>query len=247
MNDPTATTTSIQVMSRMFSLLDALAENEQASTLKHLSAQTGLHPSTAHRILNDLAVGRFVERAGPGSYRLGLRLLDLGNKVRIRLDLKDVAVKVMLGLHRTINLPVSLYVKEDNDCVPVVKTFQDRHGINIQRMSDPRDQAINGLIGRAMLLKDSPAQIQNMCQKHGLRMESVSLDLQQVRQNGVLIGEDAFSTGRQTCCVSPIYDDTGKVAGALACTGINAAEMGPMIKQAAANISEQMGWTNVQS
>jgi DNA-binding IclR family transcriptional regulator len=82
MNDAKLQSTSIQVMSRMFSLLDTLAGGQEAVSLKYIATQTGLHPSTAHRILNDLAAGRYVERAGPGTYRLGLRLLELGNLVK---------------------------------------------------------------------------------------------------------------------------------------------------------------------
>jgi DNA-binding transcriptional regulator YhcF (GntR family) len=66
MNDAKLQSTSIQVMSRMFSLLDTLAGGQEAVSLKYIATQTGLHPSTAHRILNDLAAGRYVERAGPG-------------------------------------------------------------------------------------------------------------------------------------------------------------------------------------
>ena len=77
MSDVKSASTSIQVLSRMFSLLDTLARDGDAVSLKLISEQTGLHPSTAHRILNDLAVGGMVERSGPGSYRLGLRLQEL--------------------------------------------------------------------------------------------------------------------------------------------------------------------------
>jgi hypothetical protein len=56
---------SIQVIERMVSLLDALAEYPDPVSLKELSAATDLHPSTAHRILNDLVVKRFVDRVEP--------------------------------------------------------------------------------------------------------------------------------------------------------------------------------------
>ena len=68
-------TPTIQVIERMFSLIDVLAAREEPMSLKDISEQTGLHPSTAHRILNDLTVGRFVDRPEAGTYRLGMRLL----------------------------------------------------------------------------------------------------------------------------------------------------------------------------
>jgi len=45
---------SVQVLERMFTLIDVLASREEAISLKEISEKTGLHPSTTHRILNDL-------------------------------------------------------------------------------------------------------------------------------------------------------------------------------------------------
>ena len=55
--------TAIQVIERMVALLDALAGQSDSVSLKELSLRTGLHPSTAHRILNDLVTARFVDRS----------------------------------------------------------------------------------------------------------------------------------------------------------------------------------------
>ena len=49
---------TIQVLERSFALLDLLASYQDPVSLKVISEQTGLHPSTAHRILNDLTIGR---------------------------------------------------------------------------------------------------------------------------------------------------------------------------------------------
>src|SRR4051812_42767229 len=84
--------TSIQVIERMTSLLDALATYPDPVSLKELSRVTGLHPSTAHRILNDLVIKRFVDRSEPGTYRLGMRLLELGNIVKSRLSVREAAL-----------------------------------------------------------------------------------------------------------------------------------------------------------
>ena len=69
---PLPTTPAIQVIERMFALINVLADSEEPISLKEISEKTGLHPSTTHRILNDLAIGRFVDRPEAGSYRLSL-------------------------------------------------------------------------------------------------------------------------------------------------------------------------------
>ena len=65
-------------------LLDALSAHSDPVSLKHLARATGLHPSTAHRILNDLVIGRYViaptRRVRTGRYAL----LELGNLVKAR-------------------------------------------------------------------------------------------------------------------------------------------------------------------
>ncbi|MDQ5945864.1 MAG: hypothetical protein QG619_1287, partial [Pseudomonadota bacterium] len=82
---------SIQVIERMMSLLDVLAESPDPVALKYLAQATGLHSSTAHRILASLTGSRLVERHDAGTYRLGIRLLELGNLVKSRLNIRDVA------------------------------------------------------------------------------------------------------------------------------------------------------------
>ncbi|MDP1565451.1 MAG: helix-turn-helix domain-containing protein, partial [Polaromonas sp.] len=42
---------TVQVIERMFTLLEILAAREEAVSLKEISEKSGLHPSTAHRIL----------------------------------------------------------------------------------------------------------------------------------------------------------------------------------------------------
>ena len=116
-----AATPTIQVLERMFTLIDVLASREEAITLKEISEKTGLHPSTAHRILNDLTLGRFVDRPEAGSYRLGMRLLELGNMVKGRLNVRDAAMEPMKALHKLIQQPVNLSVRQGDE---IVSRFQ---------------------------------------------------------------------------------------------------------------------------
>src|SRR5690606_21970145 len=75
----------IQVLERPMEVLDVLASHAAPVALKGLAAATGLHTSTTHRMLNDLVVGRYVNRVDSGMYQLGMRLLELGSLVKRRL------------------------------------------------------------------------------------------------------------------------------------------------------------------
>ena len=67
----------IQVIERMMKLLDVLAKHPEPLGLKQVAQYTGLHPSTAHRILAAMAADRLGDRIAPGSYRPGMSLLRL--------------------------------------------------------------------------------------------------------------------------------------------------------------------------
>ena len=59
-------TTSIQVIDRLSQILDVIASYDEPVSLKILSAETGLHPSTAFRILASLVEHGYVERDEAG-------------------------------------------------------------------------------------------------------------------------------------------------------------------------------------
>src|SRR3979409_2028053 len=90
MKDPQKT--PIQVIERMMKLLEVLAQHPEPLGLKQIAQYTGLHPSTAHRILSSMSGDRFVDRVEPGAYRLGMRLLELGNLVKSRISVRELAL-----------------------------------------------------------------------------------------------------------------------------------------------------------
>ena len=129
----TVTKPSVQVLERMFTLLDVLATREEAVSLKELSEITGLHPSTTHRILNDLTIGRFVDRPESGSYRLGMRLLELGNLVKARINVREVALLPMRRLHLATQQAINLSMRQGDEIVYVERSFSERSGMQVVR------------------------------------------------------------------------------------------------------------------
>lgn len=86
---------SIQVITRLSLILEAMSAHDEPVSLKILSSTTGLHPSTTFRILASLIEHGFVERSVTGYYRLGTRLLQLGNRVHGRID-RHAAIRSVL-------------------------------------------------------------------------------------------------------------------------------------------------------
>ena len=101
--------------------------------LKTISDRAGLHPSTTHRILNDLAIGHFIDRPEAGSYRLGMRLLELGNLVKERLSVRDAAIAPMRELHRHTQQAVNLSIRQGDELVYVERAYSARSGMQVVR------------------------------------------------------------------------------------------------------------------
>lgn len=119
-------THSIQVIDRMVGLLDALAAEDEPVSLKLLAEQTGLHPSTAFRILAALIEHGLVERSESGHYRLGVKLLQLGSRVQGRVDIRREAEPVLRWLCDEINETVNLIVREGDEIVYVDRATPSR-------------------------------------------------------------------------------------------------------------------------
>lgn len=244
MSEVPQSATSIQVLSRMFSLLDTLAQAGDSVSLKSISEQTGLHPSTAHRILNDLAVGRYVERSGPGSYRLGLRLLELGNLVKGRLDVRELASRPMQELHRLTGHSVSLFVRQDDEALCVERTVAERSGVQVTRVMGLRLPLTGNAAGKVLLINDTGATLQTLATTHGLRLDVLQAELQSIRHNGIAI-ESESQDFMQQLAAAPVLDDQGKVAASLSLNiPVNRLlpEWQEALRATAHRVSASMGW-----
>lgn len=141
---------SIQVIERAARLLDGIASNGEIVSLKVLSAETGLHPSTAFRILGSLTAQGFVERTDNGCYRLGIKLLQLGSLVRTGLDVRRVAQPIMELLRDQVGETVNLTVREGEEVVYVERVAPKRM-IRVEQVVGSRAPLHVTAVGKLML------------------------------------------------------------------------------------------------
>ena len=214
---------SVQVIERMFALMDVLASREEAISLKEISERTGLHPSTAHRILNDLAIGRFVDRPESGSYRLGMRLLELGNLVKGRLSIRDAAMHPMRELHRLIQQPVNLSMRQGDEIIYVERAYSERSGMQVVRAIGGRAPLHLTSTGKLFLAADDPQRVRAYATRTGLaghtrnsltQMPALERELSRARASGVARDNEELELGVR-CMAAGIYDDQGRLVAGL--------------------------------
>lgn len=215
--------TSIQVIERMTSLLDALARYPDPVSLKQLSADTALHPSTAHRILNDLVLKRFVDRAEPGSYRLGMRLLELGNIVKSRLNVREAALDFMRALHRKTHQTINLSVRQSDEIVYIDRAFSERSGMQVVRAIGGRAPLHLTSTGKLFLSVDDPKSVRSYATRTGLaghnknsitELAKLERELSLVRARGYARDNEELELGVR-CMAAGIRDDSGRLIAGL--------------------------------
>lgn len=216
-------TPTIQVIERMFALIDVLASREEAISLKEISEKTGLHPSTTHRILNDLATGRFVDRPEAGSYRLGMRLLELGNLVKGRLNVRDAALAPMRELHKLTQQPVNLSVRQGDEIVYVERAYSERSGMQVVRAIGGRAPLHLTSVGKLFLSADDPQRLRAYATRTGLsghtrnsitQLPLLERELAKARQYGIARDNEELELGVR-CMAAGIYDDQGRLVAGL--------------------------------
>ena len=218
-----ATTPSVQVIERIFQLMDVLASREEAMSLKEISEKTGLHPSTTHRILNDLTVGRYVERPETGSYRLGMRLLELGNLVKARLSVRDAALVPMRELHKLIQQPVNLSMRQGDEIVYVERAYSERSGMQVVRAIGGRAPLHLTSVGKLFLAMDDPQRVRAYATRTGLsgqtrnsitQLPILERELSKARQYGIARDNEELELGVR-CMAAGIYDNQGELVAGL--------------------------------
>jgi DNA-binding IclR family transcriptional regulator len=223
MSSKDQTIPTIQVLERTFALLDMLASHQDPVSLKEISERTGLHPSTAHRILNDLTIGRFVDRPQAGSYRLGMRLLELGNLVKARLDVRDAALAPMRELHKLTHQPVNLSMRQGDEIVYIERTYSERSGMQVVRAVGGRAPLHLTSVGKLFLAHEDPARVRAYATRTGLTghtrnsitdVARLERELAAVRAQGSARDDEELELGVR-CMAAGVFDDQGKLLAGL--------------------------------
>jgi len=214
---------AIQVLARAMRLLDALAAQPEPVSLKELARATGLHPSTAHRILSDLAVGRYVERVDSGVYQLGMRLLELGSRVKGRFNVRDAAAQAMQALHKLTGQTVNLAVQQGDEIVYIDRAWSERSGMQVVRAIGGRAPLHLTSTGKLFLHASDARVVRAYALRTGLpgqtansltSLERLDHELAQIRRLGYARDNEELEIG--VCCIAAgLHDDSGRLVAGL--------------------------------
>lgn len=243
---------SIQVIDRMSSLLDAVARYPEPVSLKVLTAETGLHSSTAFRILDSMLTNGFVERDAAGKYQLGRKLLSLGSRVRAQSDVRQIALPVMARLRDELGESVNLTIREGDEVVYIEKATPNRM-MHVQQLVGSRAPLHVTAVGKLMLAIGGDDECRAYATRTNLpaytrntinNLPALLQEAEKLRGQGYAFDDEEAEIG-VGCIGTLIYDASGNIIAGLSISAPierrKAAWVNNLL-QAAREISEEFGY-----
>lgn len=246
---------SIQVLGRALDVLEVLAAHPRGTSLTEIAAQVHLHKSTVHRILHTLARRGYVMQGHDASYRLGLRVVGLGEAVLGGLDIREEARVYLEELLLATNEVVHLVVMEQGEMVYIDK-LEGTRTVRTHSVVGMRVPVHCTGVGKAILAHLPEPTVRAILAEKGMRrhtahtivtVDALLAELSTVRTRGYALDREENEEG--ICCVAaPVRDHAGRVVAAIS---VSAPAMRmqsdalqrwiPLTRATAARISARLG------
>src|SRR5262245_2893183 len=222
----------VAAVQRAVAVLDALAVGDTdggSPAQRHapelgtneIARRTGINASTVSRLLATLADAGLVEHvAGSGRYRLGLRLLQLGNAVLARLDLRELARPHLVALTEATGETATLSSPGEHEAVTVdyVQSASFIQSVaQVGRPSAPHATAVGKVfLAHGGQLPDGD--LQAFTSRTIVDRDALAVEIEHVRRDGF-----ATATGEREqdlhAVAAPILDARGDLVAILGVQG----------------------------
>jgi len=247
---------TIKSINKMMMVLDSFSRGQHSMTLAELADRTGLPKTTAHRIVSSLRdIGLLDQDGQRDSYRLGIKLFQLGSLVLASMDLNRHARPHVTHLQRLTGETVHLCVFDGSQMVfierqemgtaPIttVTTIEGAPsyctGVGKAFLAFQREDLITRIIGEG-LHRQTP----NTITDHRLLRD----ELDRIRAAGYAVDREENEPNVR-CVAAPIRDSGGTVFASISVSGPvermpeeRLTGLAPTVVETADRISVELGW-----
>ncbi|MCD6306096.1 MAG: IclR family transcriptional regulator [Deltaproteobacteria bacterium] len=213
---------------RALDIIDLLAVCEGDISLSEMVSRLSIPRQSLIRILNSLCDRGIVDRVGKrGAYRLGMRLLYLGNRLQDKIRLRSVARPCMEQLaqrtHKTVELSTL-----DRDQLVLIEQVEGTEGIRLYTRIGSAYPYLHAVaVGKIYLAHMTPEKRSKVLNAIGLPavtehtitcMDRLEKELGQVMETGYALEDQELRKGVRRIA-APIYDCRNQLTG---CVGVAA-------------------------
>ena len=242
---------------RALDVIDLMAASHGDLSFSEIRRETGIPRQSLVRILNTLRDRGIVDRSAKrGGYRLGMRLLHLGNRLQDKIQLRSVARPCMEELARKTRKTVELSTL-DRDQLILIEQVEGSEGVRLYSRVGAVYPYLHAVaVGKIYLAHMDREKRRQVLEKIGLpavtehtltRLADLEQDLVQVRKNGFAFEDQELRKGIRRVA-APVYDHRDELAGCVSVAATvfsfdleDLARLGDMVRETAERISENMG------
>jgi len=215
----------IQVLDRAVAILEMLWQHGRELNVQEISAGIGVNHNTVRRILKALAYHGLVEEDG-GSYRLGIKLFELGSSVVARLDVRVRARPYLERLVLETGETAHLCILDRGEVLYLDK-HEPMRTMRIPSEVGRRNPAHCTAVGKALLAYMPEPELEELVKRQGLRaytsrtittLFELKRELARVREQGYAVDNEEFEEGLK-CVGAPVRDYSGRVVASISIAG----------------------------
>ncbi len=212
------------VLGKVALILQAFSVDDDELTLSHLSRRTGVPKASVHRLAQELLELGFLERAG-ASYRLGMRLFEIGARVPRTRALRESLLPFMHALHSATRQTILLTVLQGAEIVFVERVNSYGQAPSLSKLGGhvPLHCSATGKVFMAF----GPPELFETAVRGGLTRLTpnsaaspvrLRAQIDRVRADGHAVEYEEVMQGFSSIAV-PLYESSGRLIAGLSVTG----------------------------
>jgi IclR family KDG regulon transcriptional repressor len=214
-------------LAKALRVLDCFTASQPELGVTDISRMLNINKSTVYNILATFEAAGYVEQDRVSRrYRLGLRLLHLGQVVREGLGVRRVALPIMIKARDHYQETIHLTVEQGGEVV-YIESLQPP-GRSVARLATGKRAHMHCTgVGKAILAYMPDEQVEAVIAQHGLPAYTPNTitspavlreELHKTRQRGYAVDDMEHEWGIR-CIATPIRDETGKVYASMSISG----------------------------
>jgi IclR family transcriptional regulator, pca regulon regulatory protein len=251
----------IQSVGKALSILELFDEDHPAMSMTEIATRTGLNRATAYRFCQTLLGLGYLEEAGSGTLRPGLKAVSLARAALSSRELPELALPYLRELQTNTGETVNMALLDGDEVVYVERLLSDSL-LALRLFVGSRLPALGSSLGRAMLAFRPEEEVDRMIDGSQLQPSTersiveptrLRTELRRIRSRGYALNDQEVVMGI-TGVAAPIFGVSGEPIAAINLSishpvrgGQIDAELAPAVLATARSISALAGRLGLDS
>ncbi|MTI67755.1 MAG: IclR family transcriptional regulator [Firmicutes bacterium] len=217
---------NVTMVDRAINILQELFNSNEPMGVSQISQKLDLPKATVYRILNTLSNRNFIEKdLTTDKYYLGLIFIQYGQKVKSKLNLKNISAPFMEKLCEEIGETINLGIPYEGNVITIFST-EGESSVLVSKLI-PISPLHCSSIGKILLSEMDENEIQNYFNTNNLQQRTINTiidfnyflkEREKILKEKISYDNEEYEYGL-TCIAYPIVNKDGKIIAGLSISG----------------------------